>query len=636
MIKELKNNLKKNSNALCLSKKDFKALYDIMFSNDGTLAEYTDGFRIHSISFSEMKKRIEKKSAVLYDIIGAKHAYVALEMENCPEWIEAFWAILRSGNKPYLVNCRHPKSLSQKILSTLEIEYIVGKGKTELDGKFIDINSLKSDASFDGEFENEIALSTSATSLKDVVCFYSGDRFCEQILNVNGFIGKYPEIAEGYDGSIKQLAFLPFYHIFGLIAVYFWFAFYGCSMVFLKDYSTDTILKTVRKHNVTHIFAVPLLWHTIETSVRKKVAEKGEKTQKKFEKGIAKCTEIQNIFPVMGMKLSQKMMKEVTDELFGRSIRFCINGGSYIRQSALTLMNGLGYNLHNGYGMSEIGITSVELRTKPKHKNLGSIGVPFSSVEYKLDENGILLVKGSSICSRLMVEGVEVSIGEWFNTGDKVEFKDGAYYISGRVGDVIIGENGENINPDVIEKEFSFDDAENFCVLGLDSESGEKVSMVVQISKYLSDSKRNALVSKAYEINDSLPITSRVEKFYFTTDAISPENAVKVGRKYLTEGIRSNTINIVPFDKFARNENDTTEYSDELLSEVKKIVAYELGVDAEKLDVNAHLMLDLGATSMQYYSILSALSERFSVKASQGEALRYTVHEMCQYIERQI
>lgn len=636
MRKEFREILKRNGDALISSDKKFEDIYDVMFANGGVLAEYTDGFRIKKLTYGDVKLKIERASLALNKKAGAKGEYIALEMENCIEWIIAFWAILRSGNKPYLVNCRHPKSLSQKILSTLGVKYIVGKNKTFLDGEFIDICELDEEGVFEGCFENEIALSTSATSLKDVVCFYTGKELCSQILNVNDFIVKYPEIAEDYEGEIKNLAFLPFYHIFGLIAVYFWFCFYGCTIVFVKDYSADTILKTCRKHKVTHIFAVPLLWHTIEAEVIKKVTAKGEKKKKKFEKGLKFCTSLQNLFPNFGMKQSQKIMHEVTDELFGQSVRFCINGGSYIRSSALELINGLGYNLHNGYGMSEVGITSVELRCAPKFTNKGSIGNPFASVQYRIDEDGILHVKGTSICNHLMAEGKNAAFDEWFNTGDKVEYRDGSYYIVGRLGDVIIGENGENINPDVIEKQFCLPEAESFCVLGLNEGDKQIVGMVVQISAYMSDAKRNALVEKIYAINDSLPMTSRVGKFYFTTDAAAPANAVKVGRKYLLNGIDNGSIVISPFDSFRKASADSSEYSTELLAAVREIVAKELGTDAGEIDIHAHVMLDLGATSMQYFSILSALAEKFSVKAGENEQFRYTVHEMCQYIERQI
>ena len=635
MNKELKKILNKNSTALENSARDFCALYSIMFNQDAILAEDNDGFRIRTYSYAQTRERIEEASCALYEKIGATHGFVALDMENSVDWIVAFWAILRSGNKPYLVNCRHPKSLADSALKRLDIKYAIGDVAGRLDAEYIDIDSLRTSNRFDGEFENELALSTSATSLKEVICFYTGKELCAQILNVKTFIGKYPEIANQYKGRIKNLAFLPFYHVFGLIAVYFWFTFFGQTVVFLKNYSADTILKTCKKHNVTHVFAVPMLWHTIEKAVLKKVNEKGEKKAGKFNTGLKLCTGLQNLMPHLGMTLSQKIMHEVTDELFGQSIRFCINGGSYIRQSALEMLNGIGYNLHNGYGMSEIGITSVELRPRPRHKNLNSVGLPFSSVEYKI-EDGILYVRGNSICNSVWIDGEPIEMGDWFSTDDNAVFRNNCYYINGRAGDMIIGESGKNINPDVIEQSFTIPEAENFCVLGLERDGKKTVSMVVETGKYFSASKRNALIDRVYKINDSLPTTSRVQNFYFTKDPIKSESAVKVSRKYLLREIENGNVTLSDFVKTDVSEISHTALNEEILAAVTEIVAKTLDVTADKINPDAHIMLDMEADSLQYFSILSALADEFSLQATEKENLRYTVREMCEYIERHL
>ena len=636
MNKKLKNIILNNNKNLENSPMDFETLYNITFQNEGVMTEENDGFHIQSCTYAQIKDRIEEMSCAIHNKLGATHDYIAIEMENCVDWIVTFWAVLRSGNKPYLVNCRHPESLANSVLNTLNIKYILGTKPSRLNCEFIDVSTLKTKDRFNGDFENEIALSTSATSLKEVICFYTGYQLSSQILNVKSFIYKYPEITNSYDGTVKNLAFLPFYHIFGLIAVYFWFTFFGQTIVFLKNYSVDTILKTCKKHEVTHVFAVPLLWHNIENAIMKKAAKGGDKKLNKLKKGIKLCTFIQNIFPHAGMHIAQKIMKDVTNELFGQSIRFCISGGSYVRQSALELINGIGYNIHNGYGMSEIGISSVDLRTKPKHKNLNSIGKPFSSVEYKINDDGMLMVKGTSICHKLWINGEEQPMDTWFNTGDNMVEKDGYYYIKGRVGDMIIGENGENINPDVIEQNFSLPEAETFSVLGMDVDGKKTVAMIVQLSKYMSASKRNALLDKIIETNKLLPLTSRVQKIYCTTDAICSANAVKVSRTYIKKALNNGDIKLSDYKKDADASTDDTVYTQEMLDTVKGIVAKILDINADDIDINAHIMLDLGADSMQYFSMLTALSEEFSISNPEKGVMYYTVHEFCQYIERHI
>jgi acyl carrier protein len=70
---------------------------------------------------------------------------------------------------------------------------------------------------------------------------------------------------------------------------------------------------------------------------------------------------------------------------------------------------------------------------------------------------------------------------------------------------------------------------------------------------------------------------------------------------------------------------------------VKRIVAEVLGREADSFENTAHLFYDLGATSIQYFSILTKLSEEFSVtNYQQSDKYCYTVKEICEYLEKGI
>ncbi len=635
MRRELKKLLNANMRDLKASDRDLKTIYDIIFRNrDLIMAEDNDGFRVHKYTYGQMADRCEKAANGLYKVLGETHSWVGLEMENSVQWIAAFWGILKSGNKPYLINTRHPKSMTEGILKTLGITHVVCDKKGALDTDYIVFSELPEGDSCPAEFENELAIATSATSLKESVCIYKGDNISAQIFNTEGILKESKRIALHYHGSLKQLAFLPFYHIFGLFAVFFWFTFFNRTLVFLKDLAPDTILNTVRRHEVTHIFAVPLLWNTIEKKVLKTAESEGK--LKKLQKGIRLCTKLQNVFPFLGQKLAMKLTSDVTDKVFGKSIRFCISGGSFIKPSTLELFNGIGYPLHNGYGMSEIGISSVELRKKPKHRNEGSIGHPFDSVECRIDENGIMQIKGDSLCSKKLVAGVEADLGEWFSTDDIMGAdKNGYYFIKGRKSDIVIGENGENINPDLLEPLFTHADALNMSVLGLPVDGEERLSLVVQVNSYLSSARIKALYEAIMTVNASLPSTQQMRKVYMTYDPIVSETAIKVSRAYLKRAIENGSVNLLPFEK----KDDSTpdgEVDPKMLQRVLELVAPILELKPEELDPDAHLMLDLGATSLQYFSMLSVLAEEFGLSAEQGEKYTYTVREFCRYIERHI
>ncbi len=633
--------LNQNRDALTATKKDFKAVFEIMFSHrDLNACEENDGFRIKKHTYGQAYDAILKAANALKSRVGVKHQYIAVEIENSYNWIIAFWAALVSGNKPYLVNTRYPESLTNAILKTLDIKYSLCVGGSRLEVEGIDVTALSSQTPCGLEdMEDEIAFSSSATSMNEVVCFYSGFQVAEQVLNFDSIIKECPRMVKTHKGQIKHLAFLPFYHVFGLFAVYFWFSFVGATMVFLRDYSADTILKTCRRHQVTHIFAVPMLWHTVEQKVLKSVNELGEKQEKKFIKGLKAMTRLQNAFPNIGPEIAKKVLSKVTNKLFGPSIIFCINGGSYLRSSAAELLNGLGYSIHNGYGMSEIGITSVDLRVKPKHLNQNSIGRPFDAVEYKIDENGVLLVKGTTLCTKKLVNGQERTVDGWFNTDDNMTEKDGYYFIYGRQSDIVIGDNGENINPDRVEQVFSIPAAKALSVLGLPKDNGEELSMIVQISPYLNSAQINEIKKQVYDINSTLPHVSAVRRFYFTTDPIMSENAIKVSRKQLMDFIKRGVVKLTDFEQSASpvSGDETGKPLSALEIEVAKIIAENLGIDAAAVTPEAHIFFDLGGSSIQYFSILTAISEKFGMEGyNQGDTYCYTLKDICEYIERRL
>ena len=471
--------------------------------------------------------------------------------------------------------------------------------------------------------------------MKEVICFYHGKEIACQILNFRPIVTESPRMAKHYKGSLKQLAFLPFYHVFGLFAVYFWFTFFGRTLVFLPDYSGSSILKTCRKHEVTHIFAVPLLWHTVEQELQKTLRDMPKKDQEKFQKGLALSQKLQDLFPTFGPEIAKALMGQVCDKLFGRSVYFCINGGSYVRSSALSLINGLGYPLHNGYGMSEVGITSVELRRRPKDRNKNSIGRPFAAAEYRLDEEGVLWIKSGTSCVEKWVNGEKLVTEEWFCTGDRMSCEDGHYFIHGRVSDIVIGENGENINPDEIESRFSLQKAPAFSVLGLGEGENQTLSMVVSVSPYLTKKALEELRNEAHAINSTLPASHAVKAFYFTTDPLMPPSAIKVSRKQLQTKISAGEVKLHSFAEglAAKEEEDVSP----LLEKVMELVAKSLDLEKEAVTPDAHFMFDLGGSSLQYFSLLSLLAEEFSLTAeSSQDKYCYTPREICEYIESRL
>ena len=623
------------------SEYDFESLFNIIHNQgDRIFSERIKDYVNSYKTYKEIKEDIIKVSSVINNYIDDKDSeFIGIYLDNSDEFVIIFWALLANGYKPLLLNKRFPDNLVNVTLEIAKCKTIISdKLDLKIDGKIInyldiinsndkgiiDINNLN--------WANEIALTTSATSLNIKICVYDGKSICNQIINSKDIIKSNRMIKSRYKGCIKQLAFLPFYHVFGLIACYFWFSFFGRSFVFLNDYRPETILNTVRFHKVTHVFAVPLLWNQIAKTIRKKARDQG--IEEYLDKQIDKSIRLQSIFPILGRKIVLKKNREVNDQIFGDSIRFCITGGSFISNDTLKLINGLGYSLFQGYGMSEIGITSVNLEKKAKLRIDNSIGNPLKTIEYKTS-NGELLVKGKSIASRIITKDSDTIINkdEYFHTKDLIELDNNKYFLKGRIDDICIGDNGENLSPDIYEKEISIESCLNFSLLSLD---GKNLSLVIEVLK-----RNNELVKKKITndidnaINNLSKLGITLDGIFVTYDMLCSPNAIKVSRTILKKSINEGKISLIKYNDYKNNNNDAN-FDSDITNSVKKIFGIVLDKNIDEINNDSHFMNDLGGSSLDYLTLLMKLNEEFLIDFNNSSRSFYTVNDFVSYINDKI
>lgn len=566
-------------------------------------------------TYRQVREEIEIAArSIVVETDGTTGRFIGLYGENKPQWIVLFWAILKSGNIPYLINLRQPAEFACDALRSLEaVLTVCVDDAPELGTKTVSYPALMTDRDDplpDVPFGDGFALSTSGTTLSKKVCVYNGKNVAAQLLNVEKIVAENPAIVGTYKGQIKQLAFLPLYHIFGLEAVFLWYSFFGATFVFPPDMNPQNLLRTIRDRGVTHIFAVPLLWTAVEKNVRKE-ASADPKTLKKLETGLNISRTLQNFSPKLGQTVAKHLFRDVRAKLFGDTVVFCISGGSAIKPSTLDLINGMGYHLCNGYGMSEIGITSVDLSKKMSQRVLATIGRPFSSVAYRIDCDGRLLVKGESLCEKMTVDGLECPMGEWFNTGDLMTKNEkGQYLISGRASDLVFGDEGENLNPDFAEQVFSLTHAKNFTVTG--DEANEKLMLIVQISEEMTDRQKELLMEEITAGNDRLPLTYRVKTIRFTYDPILAPKEIKVSRARLRRQIKDGTVRLLEsLDKTEKIRETSIESP--LKTELRQIFAEILNLPPEAITDTGHFMNDLGGSSLDYFTLIGQIGEIYGV-----------------------
>ena len=182
----IKDRLKK----LESSNKKFKDIFEIIHSNEDFLfSEKTNGYKIEYTTYGECKKYCYQMAKYLTLNIRdlPKHSFVGLMMDNSVEFINTLFGLLMVGYKPMLLNIRLGSELNNEIIKRLGIKYVVSDTDYNLDATLINIKDsnyrLLDTVDLTIDWENEIAISTSATSLNVKVCVYDGEAISKQITN---------------------------------------------------------------------------------------------------------------------------------------------------------------------------------------------------------------------------------------------------------------------------------------------------------------------------------------------------------------------------------------------------------------------------------------------------------------------
>lgn len=599
--------------------KRFCDIYEIMkgrFSHEIFGVEFFDGLETKT-TYNEFYNLCESVAGALsHRFKGKEGSVIAIRMENSVLWCAAFFGTLMAGFKAFLLNTRlDEESIADAVKRTEALCVICDKDNGI--ESYIPAATLKSDGIKNPQWENEIILMTSGTTGDAKLVVYSGSAIAAQVLTTYGIIKESKSITQNRKLDIKLLALLPFYHIFGLSAVFLWFTFFGRTLVFPTALDSDAIRFACKRGGVTHFFAIPAVWVLATRGLLAEAKKQGK--LEKLKKGVKISNKLQNICPKLGLFVARKILfKDVREQIFGSTVSFCISGGGFLPDEAVEILNGIGYSMHVGYGMTETGITAVELCEKPKVRNLNTVGRPLEDIEYMINGDGVLCVKGDVLHSAIITKDgrTERNPEEFFVTEDNCEVDEsGRWRLKGRQDDIIIGENGENISPDMIGLKLNPPANRGFCVLGLKTDDDVRPVAVLSLAKGATDFEKSAAANVLYKQIDTLPLTMRPQGVYITTDEI-PQNLGKVKRSLLKKMIEAGEVKIELIKP--TSENELSQMFDEglmkTLDRIIEVFAKTLNCPKENVEAGSNFIYDLGGSSMAYYNLFSEISKEFDVE----------------------
>lgn len=286
--------------------------------------------------------------------------------------------------------------------------------------------------------------------------------FCFEVKSAMGVLKIKPE-----DCGISML---PLHHTYESTIILFFAPYCGAKVTFCDGFKY--VLKNMKEFTPSVFVAVPLILETVHRRLMQQIKAKphGEFL---FKFGSKIC----KIAGKFGVDLRSVFFKEI-QEAFGGKMRLIICGAAPIRPEILRDFDAFGIQILFGYGLTECA--PLAAMNNDKLHLAESVGLALPGTQAKIIDpdpqthSGELCVKGDMVMLGYYNNPEETAkaIDEdgFLHTGDlaKIDEK-GRIYISGRIKNVIVTDNGKNIYPEELEYHLSLNPLVNEVMVYADT-----------------------------------------------------------------------------------------------------------------------------------------------------------------------
>jgi len=327
----------------------------------------------------------------------------------------------------------------------------------------------------------------------------------------------------------KTLSILPMAHMYGM-TIEFLFPFCsGFHLHFLTRLPSPAIIAEAFKEVCPDVVvAVPLI---IEKIIRKRVFPK---IQNNAIKMLLKM-------PVVSKKVKERICQEVYAAFGGRAYEVIV-GGAPLNQEIEQFLKSIGFPITVGYGTTEC---APLISFSDYHDFIpSSCGQPVAGMEVKILSSDPENVEGEIVCRGTNVmmgyykneEATRQALDEdgWYHTGDLATMSaDGHIFIRGRLKNMLLGANGQNVYPEEIE------DKLNSMALVSESLIVQRGNQLVALihpdmdeansMELTAEDLQNVMEQNRHDLNAQLPVYSKLQAFEIQEEEFqkTPKKSIK-------------------------------------------------------------------------------------------------------------
>lgn len=489
------------------------------------------------INYVQFEEDVDALGTYLFNN-GFKDCHIAVFGENSYEWILSHFAVTCGGNVivpidkdldaediSYLLKDSECKAIffsdtyadiiedlqkanlgSIAYFNMLDIPKMVEQGKSSIEKG----NREYLDVAIEGNYLASIVY-TSGTTGKSKGVMLTHNNFCS---NVHG-------ACCNVTLSGSTVLMLPLHHSFGLVASVYAPMFYGVSIYINK--SMKKLLDDFKKCKPEHLFAVPLIAETIYKNIWNTAKKQGKdkllRLLVKISNGLRKC----------GIDLRKVLFKSVISA-FGGNLNLIVCGGAPLSTELIKGFDSLGITLLNGYGITEC--SPIVAVNRNKFYIVGSVGLPLCCNQVKISEEGEVLVKGENVMVGYYhneEENQKVFVDGWFKTGDIGTIDEyGALHITGRIKNLIILPNGENVAAEELEEKiYGITYVKEVVVYEKDNMIAAEIYLDEEY-----DEGKDKINTDIQKINRGLPLIKNIGKIIIRDTEFPKTTTKKIKRNY--------------------------------------------------------------------------------------------------------
>lgn len=354
------------------------------------------------------------------------------------------------------------------------------------------------------------------------------------MLSLRNILCQMDSISRRYKVFGKRfLSILPLNHLFEFTAGCLFPLSQGATIYYGRSSLPTDIIYFFQEKMITHQFCVPLVLNAFYQSIQRKI----EKLPT-YKRLILKILMIVSAFIPLNKR---KFLFKDIHKAFGNHMEIFMSGGAALNDNVYNFFSRVGLHVSQGYGLSEMS-PLVSMNLKDKNKK-GSVGVPLEEIEVKIDEEGVIHLRGPNVMLGYYKNPDEtknvISPTGWLNTGDIGYIdKEGFLFITGRKKCLIVLDRGKNIHPEEIESVFSQSSiVRDVMALGRKVEGKEQLSCIIvpteeYIQKFSHDLQllEKEVIANLSKLRDRLAAYKWPQHFSVRIDELPKTTTKKIAR----------------------------------------------------------------------------------------------------------